>query len=72
MIDSEQVPWGKGEKHPGEGSEIVTETICLQRAEACASQDALGNGVPIEEWPSEFLWITSLTTFVGKRRETEC
>ena len=34
MIDSEQVPWGKGEKNPGEGSEIVTETVCLQRANA--------------------------------------
>ncbi len=30
MIDSEQVPWGKGEKHPDEGSEIVSETIRLQ------------------------------------------
>ena len=30
MIDSEQVPWGKGEKHPGEGGEIVPETIYLQ------------------------------------------
>ena len=30
MIDSEQVPWGKGEKQPGEGDEIVSETICLQ------------------------------------------
>ena len=30
MIDSEQVPWGKGEKQPGEGDEIVPETICLQ------------------------------------------
>ena len=28
--DSEQVPWGKGEKHPNEGSEIVPETECLQ------------------------------------------
>ena len=28
--DSEPVPWGKGEKHPGEGSEIVPETVCLQ------------------------------------------
>ena len=39
MIDSEQVPRGKGEKNPGEGSEIVTETICLQRAEgSCAAR----------------------------------
>ena len=30
MIDSEQVPRGKGEKQPGEGDEIVSETICLQ------------------------------------------
>jgi hypothetical protein len=28
--DSEQVPRGKGEKHPGEGSEIVPETVRLQ------------------------------------------
>ena len=28
--DSEQVPWGKGEKHPDEGSETVPETECLQ------------------------------------------
>ena len=28
--DSEQVPWGKGEKHPDEGSEIEPETECLQ------------------------------------------
>ena len=71
MIDSEQVPWGKGEKHPGEGSEIVTETICLQRAEAFRRKTT-GDGVPIEEWPSEFLCSASLTTKVGKRRETEC
>ena len=37
MIDSEQVPWGKGEKQPGEGDEIVSETICLQ-----------GVGVPLD------------------------
>ena len=30
QIDSEQVPWGKGEKNPSEGSEIEPETICLQ------------------------------------------
>ena len=34
MIDSEQVPWGKGEKYPGEGDEIVSETIRLQAAGA--------------------------------------
>ncbi len=30
MTDSELVPWGKGEKQPGEGGEIVPETIYLQ------------------------------------------
>ena len=28
--DSEPVPWGKGEKYPEQGSEIVPETMCLQ------------------------------------------
>jgi len=30
MTDSEQVPWGKGEKNPVEGSEIEPKTACLQ------------------------------------------
>ena len=30
VTDSEPVPWGKGEKNPCEGSEIVPETVCLQ------------------------------------------
>ena len=30
VTDSEQVPWGKGEKYPDEGSEIVPETVRLQ------------------------------------------
>jgi len=34
MIDSEQVPWGKGEKQAGEAVEIEPETICLQGIEA--------------------------------------
>ena len=28
--DSEPVPWGKGEKNPGEGSEIEPETVYVQ------------------------------------------
>ena len=52
MIDSEQVPWGKGEKQPGEGDEIVSETICLQRVGAGRKR---GDGVPIEEWANEFV-----------------
>ena len=34
VTDSEQVPWGKGEKHPDEGSETVPETERLQAVEA--------------------------------------
>ena len=30
LTDSEQVPWGKGEKNPGEGSEIEPEFVCVQ------------------------------------------
>ncbi len=30
LTDSELVPWGKGEKNPGEGSEIDPETVCVQ------------------------------------------
>ena len=33
MTDSELVPWGKGEKQPGEGDEIVSETTYLQWVE---------------------------------------
>ena len=30
LTDSELVPRGKGEKNPGEGSEIEPETVCIQ------------------------------------------
>ena len=42
MTDSELVPWGKGEKSPIEGSEIVPETECIQAVEAIL----YGDGVP--------------------------
>ena len=35
--DSEQVPWGKGEKNPDEGSEKVPEIECLQAVGALRS-----------------------------------
>ena len=52
MIDSELVPWGKGEKYPGEGAEIVSETIRLQKVGVPIYRD---DGVPIEEWANEFV-----------------
>jgi hypothetical protein len=30
LTDSEPVPWGKGEKNPGEGSETEPETVYVQ------------------------------------------
>lgn len=50
MIDSEQVPRGKGEKHPGEGDEIVSETTCLQKVGGlCPPLAEMPDGLPIEE-----------------------
>ena len=42
LTDSEPVPWGKGEKHPDEGSETVPETERLQSVGA----PLRGDGVP--------------------------
>ena len=42
LTDSEPVPWGKGEKNPGEGSEIEPETLCLQ----AVGEDLFCDGVP--------------------------
>jgi len=47
LIDSEQVPRGKGEKQPGEGDEIVPETIHLQSS---GSSNAAG----CCEWPRAY------------------
>ena len=43
MTDSEQVPRGKGEKHPDEGSEIEPEIGSLQAVGATSR----GDGVPL-------------------------
>lgn len=43
MTDSEQVPWGKGEKNPGEGSEKEPETVYVQ---AVGAQSNLCDCVP--------------------------
>ena len=48
MTDSAQVPRGKGEKNPGEGSEIESETVCLQAVGGLCQEFTLGmpNRVP--------------------------
>ena len=63
MINSEQVPWGKGEKHPGEGGEIVPETIYLQRVGVRPRAD---DGVPIEEWANEFVVCGLAKSLLGR------
>ena len=68
MIDSEPVPWGKGEKQAGEADEIVSETICLQGVGAPIFRS---DGVPIEEWANEFVYIAYLTPSGGRCRETK-
>ncbi len=55
MIDSGQVPRGKGEKQPGEGDEIVSETMCLQGVKVRIPARVSDDGVPIEEWANEFI-----------------
>ena len=66
MIDSEQVPWGKGEKQAGKADEIEPETICLQGTEVRKD-----NRVPIEEWANELLCIASLSSTERRRSESE-
>lgn len=34
VTDSERVPWGKGEKQPGEGGEIEPETIMPTKSQS--------------------------------------
>src|SRR5260370_35025799 len=53
--DSEQVPSGKGEKHPDEGSEIVPEIECLQAEVALR-----GALVPFVYWVSDLMLRVSL------------
>ena len=62
MTDSEQVPWGKGEKQPGEGDEIVPETIPLQSSGSSARSDR----VPIEEWSNELVFVVYLSQIIGE------
>ena len=46
MTDSEPVPGGKGEKNPGEGSEIEPETVYLQAAKGLCPARGMPDRVP--------------------------
>ena len=82
MTDSEQVPWGKGEKNPGEGSEIDLKPYAYKESERCCTKFVNfvfvsfvqhRHGVPIEEWANELMCSACLNAFKAWRlRETEC
>ena len=38
MTDSEQVPWGKGEKQPDEGGEIDLKPYAYNESAACVAR----------------------------------
>ena len=68
MIDSELVPWGKGEKQAGKADEIVFETIYLQWVEAQVTTSVvlLGDSVPIEEWANELSYVALFNPYREK------
>jgi len=46
VTDSEQVPWGKGEKHPDEGSEIDLKPNAYKQSERNEAT-RVRDGVPL-------------------------
>ena len=73
MIDSELVPWGKGEKQAGKADEIEPETMRLQGTEALIPTSVgMGDRVPIEEWANEFTCIACLSSTERRQSESEC
>ena len=61
MTDSEQVSWEEGEKHPGEGSEIVLKPYAYKQSESLLWDD----GVPIEEWSCELVVYSKVKPLRG-------
>jgi len=59
--DSEQVPRGKDEKNPGEGSEIEPEIVLPTKRVKVA--DSATNTVPIEEWAGEYVPSVKVKSF---------
>ena len=60
MTDSELVPWGKGEKNPDKGSEIDLKPCVYKQSEPT------GDGVPIEEWANELIYVAWLSNSVAE------
>ncbi len=55
LTDSEPVPWGKGEKNPGEGSEKEPETVYVQAV-----------GAPFGVWLRTFCIMGQRLIFCSK------
>ena len=68
LTDSEQVPWGKGEKNPDEGSEIESwNRVPTYSQRAIVKPD----GVPFALWAAELRCVARLSRWRCSRRETE-
>ncbi len=63
MIDSELVPWGKGEKHPGEGGEIVPETIYLQGVGALLLSGNRVTACLLKNEPTSLFYVAGISSF---------
>ena len=57
MTDSAQVPWGKGEKNPEEGSEKNLKRGAYKQSE---QKNKICDGVPFVSWVSDLIYTASL------------
>ena len=67
MTDSEQVPWGKGEKYPNKGSEIVPEIVDLQGVVVLF----MHNCMPFAEWAGELLYVARLRKLIPEPKRKQ-
>ena len=68
LTDSEQVPWGKGEKNPDKGSEIESWNRVLTNSQRAIVKP---DGVPFALWAFELWCVARLSRCRCSRRETE-
>ena len=61
MTDSEQVPWGKGEKFPDKGGEIETETVHLQAVEALWRAIVSATAYLLHYEPASYVYVARLS-----------
>ena len=68
LTDSVQVPWGKGEKNPDEGSEIESWNRVLTNSQRAIVKP---DDVPLALWAAELWCVARLSRCRCSRRETE-